>query len=95
MLTRPPTHFLVAVDAEDKFVTKDSCEKQRKNWVEQIYKAIPRDDRTPNLRTDLSSLVSVETWDAQSFEFAHFTDKEIASGILDVYEGPSSPSHTS
>lgn len=92
VLTRPPTHFLVAVDAEDKFVTKDSCEKQRRKWVEQIYKAIPRDDRTPNLRNDLLSLVSVETWDGQSFEFAHFTDTEIATRILDVYEGPSPPS---
>lgn len=94
VLTRPPTHFLVAVDAEGKFLTKDSSEKQRRKWVEQIYKAIPKDNRTPNLRNDVLSLVSVETWDGQSFEFAHFTDEEITSGILDAYEGPSPPFFT-
>lgn len=92
VLTRPPTHFLVAVDAEGDFVTKEACEKQRKKWVEQIYKMIEKEHRTLKLKDELFSLVSIETWDGQSFEFAHFTNKELAAGILEAYGGQSHPS---
>src|SRR5207253_978609 len=48
--------------------------------------------RTERLKEDLKSLVNVETWDGNVFEFAHFTPEEIAYAILEVYREPNAPS---
>jgi hypothetical protein len=91
-LTRPPTHFMVAVDPEKKFKEANKRERKRQQWIGQVYRAVPYTYRTSILRDELQSLVSVETWGEQSFEFAHFTDEELAKGIVKVYQGPQSPS---
>ncbi len=84
-LTRPLTRYLVAVDAEKRFITPEKCEKERKKWIAQIHNALPKEYRTSKLQDEIDSLVSVETWNGQVFEFAHFADVEIAQAILDVY----------
>jgi hypothetical protein len=87
LLIRPPTHFLVAIDPESKFKTEPNREKVRQRWIGQIYNAVPKHYRTDVLKTDLQSLVHVKTWNNMSFEFAHFSDVELAASILDVYKG--------
>lgn len=86
LLTRPPTKFLVVIDAEKKFETPGMREDQRKKWASRIHKAVPEQYRTPTLLNEILSLISVETWkNDHVFEFAHFTDEEIARAMIDVY----------
>lgn len=92
LLTRPPTHFLVAVDAESKFRNSNKRKDLLKTWVDGIYGALPEEYRTENMRNDLNHFVNIETWDDDVFEFAHFTDAELAQALLATYTGSENPS---
>jgi hypothetical protein len=94
LLTRPPTHFLVVVDPEKGFATPASREEVRKSWVNEIWRAIHSSARSKISVDEINPLVEVDTWNSkgESFEFAHFTDRQIASAILKVYKGPDAPS---
>lgn len=48
--------------------------------------------RTEPFEEDLATLVEIETWGDESFEFAHFSDSEIADAILKVFHGNDAPS---
>ena len=91
VLTRPPTRFLVAIDPEGRYATDEDRRAQRDRWVQQLFDRIPPEHRTPALREDLASLVEVETWGQGSFEFAHFTDEELATALLQLHAGPQPP----
>jgi hypothetical protein len=80
---RPPTRFLVVSDAEGKSATRKQRHERRRDWVERIMRTLPRDLRTPVVRDQLRLLVQVITWkrSGESFEFAHFTDRELALAI--------------
>ncbi len=91
LLTRPPTHFLVAVDEESNFRNSGARKKEHKKWVAGIYGAVPEEYRTENMREDLSHFVNIETW-GDVFEFAHFTDEELGQALLITHKGSESPS---
>ncbi len=77
---RPLTRLLVVVDAEGKYATEAGREGRRQVWVERVLATLPLEDRTAAVRESVEHLVAVETWDrkGQSFEFANFTDRQIA-----------------
>ncbi len=91
VLTRPPTRFLVAIDPEGRYATDEDRRAQRDRWVQQLFDRLPPEYRTPALREDLASLLEVETWGQGSFEFAHFTDEEMATALLQLHAGPEPP----
>lgn len=91
LLTRPPIHFLVAVDAESDFENSEKRGKLLKKWIDGIESAVPKKYRRGNMRNDLSQFVHIETWD-DVFEFAHFTDNELAEALLNAHSGSDSPS---
>jgi len=79
-LLQPPTRLLVAGDPENKLATPAACADQHRKVVDQIDVTL----RLQNLavdREDLESLVEVRTW-GDPFEFAHFTDDELARAAL-------------
>ena len=85
------TALVVVVDPEKGYATDAACERKRQGIVDEIYTSVPEIVRTPTLRGDLEHLVTVRTWGAGGpFEFAHFSDAEIAGGIRRVV-GPSAP----
>ena len=43
------------------------------------------------MRNDLTHFVNIETWDDDVFEFAHFTDAELAQALLATYMGSEIP----
>ena len=94
ILTRPPTHFLRIVDPESGFVDRRLREKHRKILVDSIWQGLPDDYREQIPKSEINHLVEIRTWDRkrQAFEFAHFTDRQIAWAILDTYHGSSAPS---
>jgi len=83
---RPVTRFLVVFDPEGQVSTPKARDKRRKIWVERIQRAMPGADSDLVMRKQLDSLVQLTTWNErnESFEFAHFTDRQIATALLRV-----------
>lgn len=81
LLTKPLTRILLAFDPEKKYATPDKRRKQKEICVQQIWQRVPRLHRSPLLRRELTKLVRVTTWGRYSFEFANFTDREIAGAM--------------
>jgi hypothetical protein len=94
LLTRPPTRYLVVVDPERSFVTPETREERRRAWVLDIWNSIAISERKHIPKREINQLVEVRTWNrkGESFEFAHFTNRQLATAILNVYKGPSAPS---
>jgi hypothetical protein len=53
-------------------------------WVNRIHRAIPGASKNQAVREQIDPLVDLVTWNrrGESFEFAHFSDREIAGAIL-------------
>lgn len=93
ILTRPPTQFLRIVDPESGFANRSLREKNRKILVNSIWQALPDNCRDQIPKSEINDLVEIKTWNRkqQAFEFAHFTDRQIAKAILKVYQGSNAP----
>jgi hypothetical protein len=85
-LTRPATRVLVVFDPEGPAATAEGRKKLQNDWIERILRVFPREYRTDAVREQVTLLVEVTTWNtkSESFEFAHFTDRQIASAMLKV-----------
>jgi len=81
MLDRPVTRFVVLTDAENKYATPADRQKERRILIEAITEHLP-----PDLKADLldpeTRVVEIVTWGKLPFEFAHFTDRELADVLL-------------
>ena len=82
-LVRPLARILVVLDPEGSKTTREQRENHRSAWVERMLRTLPPEHRTEAVRESLGRLVYVETWDrvGSSFEFAHFTDRQIALAL--------------
>lgn len=80
-LERPPTRLLVVFDAEREFATAAERRDRRDKWVDRLMQTLARELRTPIVAQQIRPFITVATWTrtGTSFEFAHFTDPEIAS----------------
>ena len=80
-LERPPTRLLVIFDAEGEFATAADRRDRRDKWVSRVMQALPRELRTPIVAQQIRPFITVATWTrtGTSFEFAHFTDAQIAA----------------
>ncbi|MGC1184263.1 MAG: hypothetical protein WBA31_03810 [Candidatus Dormiibacterota bacterium] len=82
LLTRPPTRVLVAVDPEKKYATRSVRDRERDKIVRRLHESLPVPYRSAQSLRDLSSLVKVTTWGSVPWEFANFTDRELARSIM-------------
>ena len=82
-LVRPPTRLLATMDAEGKFATPADREARRQKWIGRIAETLPVQHRTASVLESLDKLVEVSTWNpkGESFEYAHFTNRELAKAI--------------
>jgi hypothetical protein len=89
-LVRPPTRMLFVADAEGRIATTELREKRRQQWVKRLLETLPAEQRTPAVRKALDTLVYIEVWkrNGLSFEFAHFTDRELALASLRIDPKP-------
>lgn len=85
-LQRPPTRILVTADAERSMRTEDDRMKMRQTWRDRILRTMPPEQRTDAVKEALDTLIYVDVWDrgGQSFEFAHFTDQQLARAIAEI-----------
>jgi len=84
LVAKPPTHLMVVVDPDPPYDTPQKVEAARQKIVEEIATVVRAQGVEP-MRDDIDSLVSIRTWTARCFEFAHFTDEELADTLLEVH----------
>ena len=91
---RPPSRFLVVFDAEGTFATNEQRRERRRAWIERLMAALPEERRNELVREQIARLVFVDTWNRRgdSFEFAHFTDLELARAVHDLDRRTDRPS---
>ena len=82
LLLRPPTRILVAVDPEGNYAGQDGPRNERDKLVRRLHASLPIDARSKIRLRQLSSLVDVVTWGAGPWEFANFTNAELANAIM-------------
>lgn len=82
-LIKPPTALLIAVDPERSYATQEGVARVREKIVDEIVNVLAAQGVAADL-DDLGELVQVRTWKACCFEFAHFSDDELADAILRV-----------
>lgn len=82
LLNRPPTKVLVAVDPEKRFETPAMQKEERKKLVRRLLELVPAGMRTPAAKAEIDTLVTVTTWGKYPWEFANFTDRELAEALM-------------
>lgn len=82
-LRRPVTSLLVISDAEGPMATAGERARRRRILVDRALRTLPPEHRTADVRGALETLIHVDVWHRRglSFEFAHFTDRQIANAI--------------
>lgn len=88
-LDRPLTRFLVMTDAEHKYKTAAKRRDQRRLLLDSLTTNVPNDLRSDYyINTRRDRIVEIQTWGKLPFEFAHFTDRELADAILSIAKVP-------
>jgi hypothetical protein len=88
-LERPITRFLILTDAEHKYATQKKRNYQRKLLLNSLTQNVPRDLRGDYYSNTLDSrIVEIRTWGKLPFEFAHFTDRQLADAMLRATKVP-------
>ena len=84
LLAKPPTYVMVAVDPDTPFDGPDNVERERRKMIDEIVAVVRAQGVEPD-REDLEGLVQITTWSQACFEFAHFTDDELAAALRAVH----------
>jgi hypothetical protein len=85
VLDRPTTRILVLADAENEYATPADRRRQRKLLLDSIAHEIPADlKRDLYNNTRRGRTVEIMTWGKWPFEFAHFTDAQLADAVQSV-----------
>lgn len=83
----PLTALLVVNDPENKFTTPEGRARVLSTARESILASLPLPEQELIDPDELDHLLHVEVWN-EEFEFAHFTDAELATAIMRVVESP-------
>lgn len=89
LLRRPLTHIAVIADPEGHYATATERAAMKARLVDELVCSLPERFRTPTMREDMANMVTIDTWGGLGgpFEFAHFTDDELADAILELCPG--------
>jgi hypothetical protein len=84
-LIKPPTRLLVAVDPEGPFTPQRVAQTRQAiiNEIKAVLKAQGVHNANPK---EIDELVEIRTWGESCYEYAHFTDEELADGIMAVHQ---------
>jgi hypothetical protein len=91
--SRPVTHVLIAGDPEGALGSASGREVIRRRWVDRFILGLPPKWRTDSIRQQIDRIIEVSVWseDRESFEFAHFTDRQLARAIREVSRSRDTP----
>lgn len=82
----PLTALMVVADPERKYASERSRSQVRARMIEEVVKSLPASLRTDAMRRDLEYLIHLHAW-PEEFEFAHFSNTELAHAIRSVTSG--------
>jgi hypothetical protein len=85
-LIKPYTRLFVAVDPDRPFTTPERVAEERAKILNEIKDILKAQGVTRPKPEELGELVEIRTWDAPCYEFAHFTDEELADGLIAAHE---------
>ena len=89
VLDRPLTRFLVMTDAENNYKTAADRRRQRKLLLDSLTVNVPTNLRADYyINTRRGRVVEIRTWGKLPFEFAHFSDRQLADAILSTAKVP-------
>lgn len=84
-LIKPPTQLLVAVDPDQRYSTPEKVVAVRTKVLNEI-KEVLKAQGAKTADEELDQLVEIRTWSERCYEFAHFTDEELADGIVAIHD---------
>ncbi len=84
-LIKPYTKLFVAVDPDVPYKTPDHVARERTKILDEIKDVLKAQGVERPNPAELDYLVEIRTWDASCYEFAHFSDEELADGIMAVH----------
>lgn len=79
----PLTALVVVADPEGKYRDATSRAAVLQGMKDAVMKSLPKSLRISAMRRDLDHLIHLRTWD-EEFEFAHFSNAELAAGLRGV-----------
>jgi len=84
-LIKPFTTLFVAVDPDPPFTSPERVASERTKILNEIKDVLKTQGVERPNPEELDRLVMIQTWDAPCYEFAHFTDEELADGIMALH----------
>jgi hypothetical protein len=85
-LIKPPTCFYVAVDPEGRYFAPQNVDRTRAAMLEEISATLKGQGVTAANSAELDELIKIHTWSGPCYEYGHFTDEELADGIIAIHE---------
>ncbi len=85
LLIKPPTRLLIAVDPEGRYFAPARVPQTKADILNEIKTVLRAQGVERPNPAELEELVDIRTWTASCYEFAHFTDDELAGGIMAVH----------
>jgi hypothetical protein len=85
LLIKPPTCLYIAVDPEGKYFAPANVPQTRTAILNEIRAVLRAQGVAAANPAEVEELVRIRTWSASCYEFAHFTDEELADGIMAVH----------
>ena len=82
-LFSPLTSLMVVVDPEPPYESPESVEAKKNEMIDSVLNSLPPSLRSDAMRNDLALILHVHNWPAE-FEFAHWTDSELAEALQQV-----------
>ena len=84
-LIRPSAHLVLAVDPDSPFNTPASREKERAKLLTEIRDILKAQGVLHPNPEELDALIQIRVWEEPCYEFANFTDEELADGIMGIH----------
>jgi hypothetical protein len=84
-LIKPYTRLFVAVDPDKPFTTPGRMAEEKTKILNEIREVLEAQGVTRPKPEELDELVEIRVWDAPCYEFAHFTDDELADGLIEAH----------
>ena len=71
------------MDPEPPYESRDSVEAKKNELIDSVLNSLPPSLRSDAMRNDLASILHFHNW-PEEFEFAHWTDSELAEALQQV-----------
>ena len=85
-LIKPPTRLMIAVDPDGpRFGTPAAVAKTRSTIMKDVLDSLKDQGVTNPNPPELDALIDIRTWSQSCYEYAHFTDDELADAIMVVH----------